>query len=313
MTSRPSSSPEDGRAGRLRRGAWRALRPLATLAILVACAAGTDSGREDPGAGTLERLRAAGTARVGYANEAPYAYLEGGRLTGEAPSVARAILARLGIPEVDGVLTEFGSLIPGLKAGRFDLVAAGMYITPERCREAAFTRPTYGIGEAFVVAAGNPLGLHSYADVAASDGARLGVVAGAVQRGYARRTGVPDGRVVVFPEAPSAVEGVASGRVDAYAGTSLTVDDLLTKHAGDRLERARPFTDPVIDGRPVRGYGAFAVRRGDVDLLTALDRELETFLGTSEHLDLVVPFGFGEETLPGDVTAAELCRAETGS
>ena len=304
MTSRRSRSPEPARRRRRLAGGL-----LAAL-LAAACAPGSGpggSGSED--AGTLARLRAAGAARVGYANEAPYAYLdEGGRLTGEAPEVARVVLERLGIPEMEGVLTEFGSLIPGLKAGRFDLIAAGMYITPERCRQVAFSRPTYGIGEAFAVAEGNPLDLHSYADVAASSEATLGVVAGTVERGYARETGVPDDRVVLFPDAPSALDGVASGRVDAFAGTSLTVGDLLSKRRSGGLERAEPFTDPVVDGRTVRGYGAFVVRPEDEELLAALNAQLEAFLGTPEHLALVSPFGFGEDTLPGEVTAEELCR-----
>ena len=281
------------------------------LAVVALSGCGRGGGSASSGATTtLERLRRTGVARVGYANEAPYAYLdESKRLTGESPEVARVILSRLGIAETEGVLTEFGSLIPGLKAGRFDLIAAGMYITPERCRQVAFSRPTYGIGEAFAVAEGNPLDLHSYADVAASPEATLGVVAGTVERGYARETGVPDDRVVVFPDAPSALEGVASGRVDAFGGTSLTVGDLLSKRDAGGLERAEPFTDSVIEGRTVRGYGAFVVRPEDGELLGALNRELEAFLGTPEHLELVEPFGFGEETLPGDVTAEELCRS----
>lgn len=278
--------------------------------VFAACIAGCAPQSTGPeGETTLERLQREGVVKVGYANEAPYAYMdtETQRLTGEAPEVLRAIMGRLGVNEVEGVLTEFGSLIPGLKAGRFDIIAAGMYITPERCAQAAFSNPTYGIGEGFIVAAGNPKGLHSYEDVANDDSVRLGVVAGTVERGYARDMGIPDDRVVVFPDAPSAVAGVASGRVDAYAGTSLTVGDLIAKSTGDRLERAEPFTDPVIDGKSVRGYGAFVVRKDDTELLEAINAELATFIGSEEHLELVAPFGFGENELPGDVTAAELC------
>ena len=91
------------------------------------------------------------------ANEAPYGYATpDGKLTGEAPEVAKAVLAKMGITQVDGVLTEFGSLIPGLKAGRFDIIAAGMYVNPQRCNEIAFSEPSYGIGQAILVPAGNP-------------------------------------------------------------------------------------------------------------------------------------------------------------
>ena len=78
---------------------------------------------------TLERVQREGVVRVGFANENPYAYAElDGTLTGEAVEVARTVFERLGIPEMEGVLTEFGSLIPGLQAGRFDVITAGMYM-----------------------------------------------------------------------------------------------------------------------------------------------------------------------------------------
>ena len=75
---------------------------------------------------TLEKAKRDGYVRVGFANEAPYGFATpDGKLTGESPEVVKAILKKLGINQVDGVLTEFGSLIPGLQAGRFDMIAAG--------------------------------------------------------------------------------------------------------------------------------------------------------------------------------------------
>jgi polar amino acid transport system substrate-binding protein len=274
--------------------------------LLAGCSRSDESGAK----GTLARMQAAGTARIGYANEAPFAYLDvqTGQLTGEAPEIARVILKRMDIPKVEGVLTEFGALIPGLQAKRFDLIAAGMYILPRRCEQIAFSNPTYGIGEAFIVRAGNPKDLHSFADVARDPGVTLGVVAGAVERSYAKKTGIPDDRVKVFPDAPSALAGVESGRVDAYAGTSLTMRDLLSKAGKADVALAAPFTDPVINGKSVRGYGAFGLRKADHKLLARFNAELADFIGTPEHLQLVSPFGFTREDLPGNVTAAELCK-----
>jgi polar amino acid transport system substrate-binding protein len=287
----------------------RRLAALAACLLLAACTGGGTGPDNGESKGTLERLRAAGTVRVGFANEAPFAYRdpETGRLTGEAPEIARVVLKRLGVDRVEGVLTEFGALIPGLKAGRFDLIAAGMYITPARCREIAFSNPTYRIGEAFLVARGNPLDLHSYADVAAHGEARLAVVAGAVERGYARAAGVPDDRIRVLPDPPGAVAAVRSGRVDAYAGTVLTIETLLAKTGREAVERAAPFTDPVVRGRTVAGHGAFGFRKADTRLREAVNAELGTFLGSPAHLERVRPFGFSEATLPGDATAKALC------
>src|SRR5215510_4383735 len=123
---------------------------------------------------TLERAKADGFIRVGFANEAPFGFATpDGKLTGEAPEVAKAVLAKIGIPQVDGVLTEFGSLIPGLKAGRFDIIAAGMFINPKRCAEIAFSEPTYGIGQAFLVKKGNPKGIKDYSTISGNQDLKL--------------------------------------------------------------------------------------------------------------------------------------------
>lgn len=293
---------------------------LAGASLLTACSDGGSNsssgssaspGNAPPAASatTLERAKSSGTLRVGYANEAPFAYMDSasGRLTGEAPEILRHVTNELGIANIEGVLTEFGSLIPGLQAGRFDAIAAGMYITPERCQQVLFSNPTYGIGSAFLVAEGNPKGLHSFNDVAEHDDASLGVVVGAIEADYARQTGVPAERVVVFPDAASALAGVQAGRVDAYAATALTASDLLRKGTSG-VERAEPFTDPEIDGKSVRGHGAFAFRPADTELRDAFNEVLAGYLGTPEHAQAVEPFGFTAAELPGEATAALLCE-----
>jgi polar amino acid transport system substrate-binding protein len=279
---------------------------LGLVAVVVAILLLRDDG---PKGDTLARARAGEVLRIGYANEAPYGYLDTdtGRVTGEAPEIARVMLERMGIAHVEPVVARFGELIPGLQAGQIDIVAAGMYVTPERCKEIAFSEPTYRIGEAFIVRSGNPLDLHGYDDVAQSDAARIGVMGGAVEHGYAKKLGIPGGRIVVFEDYATALAGLEAERIDALAATTLTVGDLLGKANNPAFARAEPFHQPIIDGKTVLGYGAFGFRKEDEALLREFNRHLEAFLGTPEHLGLVRPFGFSETTLPGDVTTADLC------
>jgi polar amino acid transport system substrate-binding protein len=255
---------------------------------------------------TLERAREQGFIRVGFANEAPYGYATpAGVLTGESPEVAKAVLEMIGIPEVDGVLTEFGALIPGLRAGRFDIIAAGMFITPARCEQVRFSEPSYGIGQAFLVADGNPLELVDYSSIAGNPDATLAVMAGAVEAGYAADAGVPENQILILPDQASLVAAVRSGRADAAALTALSIRAMAENNEG--LEMAMPFGD--VAGQSVVGHGGFAFRMADEDLYETFNAALRGFIGTAEHIALVTPFGFGEGFLPTK-TQAELCAGE---
>ena len=53
-------------------------------------------------------------------------------------------------------VTPFGSLIPGLKARRFDLVGAEQNILPDRCKQVAFTEPNSSYGEGLLVQGRQP-------------------------------------------------------------------------------------------------------------------------------------------------------------
>jgi polar amino acid transport system substrate-binding protein len=255
---------------------------------------------------TLERAKAQGFIRVGFANEAPFGFATpDGKLTGEAPEVAKAVLAKIGIPQVDGVLTEFGSLIPGLKAGRFDIIAAGMFINPKRCAEIQFSEPSYGIGQAMLVKAGNPKSIKDYSTIAGNPDLKLAVMAGAVEVGYAKDAGVPQDQLVVFPDQSSLLAAVQSGRADAAALTALSIADMAKK--GEGVESIKPFGE--VAGKSVKGHGGFGFRKEDTDLYEAFNKELKAFIGTTEHIALVEPFGFGKDYLPNK-TMEQLCKGE---
>lgn len=279
---------------------------VVVLAALLAVGVGAGTARAET---ALERAQRTGEVFVGFANEAPYAYATpDGKLTGEAVEVARAVLARLGIHQMHGVLTEFGSLIPGLIAGRFDIITAGMFITPQRCEQVAFANPEYSIGGALGVRAGNPLNLHSYEDIANNSQARVAVMAGAVEHGYLLDSGVSPSQIVIVPDQPSAVAALQAGRVDAITMTGPALQAVLDAAGDPNLERVMDFTDTVIDGRTTRGYGAAAFRKEDADFVAAFNRELEALKESGELLRILSSFGFTEQELPGDMTAEALCR-----
>ncbi len=255
---------------------------------------------------SLERVKKQGFIRVGFANEAPYGYATPeGKLTGEAPEVAKAVLAKVGITEVDGVLTEFGSLIPGLMAGRFDIIAAGMFINPKRCEQINFSEPSYGIGQAMLVKAGNPKGIKDYSSFKDNPDLKLAVMAGAVEASYAAESGVPESQLVVLPDQSSLLAAVQAGRADGAALTALSIADMAKK--GEGVESTKPFGE--VNGKSVKGHGGFGFRKDDTSLYEAFNSELKTFIGSPEHIALVTPFGFGADYLPNK-TMEQLCKGE---
>lgn len=259
---------------------------------------------------TLERVKKEGYIRIGFANEPPFGFAtSAGVISGEAPEIARAVLKKMGLGDVkvDGVVTEFGSLIPGLLASRFDIIAAGMFVRPARCEQVAFSEPTVGLGIAIMVAAGNPKKLHSLEDIAANPDAKLVVISGGAELDYAKAVGVPEDRLQILLDNPSGLAAVVNGQADAFALSSIVIQNLVDTAKNPAIERADPFTDPVINGASVRGYGAFGFRKDDADLVAGFNGVLKDFIGSDEHRAIVAPYGFTKAELPTGMTTAKLC------
>lgn len=268
--------------------------------------------RTGTGADVLQTARDQGYITIGIADEEPYGFREGGKVTGEAPEVARAIMDELGVPELRAELTEFKGLIPGLNAGHFDLVAAGMYITPERCRQADFSVPDYQAPTALLVPSGNPKGLGSFQDVADSD-ASVAVMGGAQEEEYAKKSGVPPSRISTFGDQLGLLQAVTDERVYCAALTNISLNTLVESHPDAAVEVTEGF-NPVIDGEPVIQCGGFTFRPGSDDFRNRFSERLTELQNSGEWVQIVQPFGFGEDNLPPEgVTTQQLCGGETAS
>lgn len=278
------------------------------MVFAVALAGCSVFGAENPEETTLEKVQREGYVTVGFANEKPYAYMNSDlELTGVSVEIARTIMENLGIGELRGVLTEFASLIPGLQAKRFDMVTAGMFITPDRAAAEAvqFANPEFTIGEALAVEAGNPLELHSYEDIAENDEALVAVPSGTIEYDYLIQSGVPEDRIVTVPDLASALSAIQSGRADAITATQPALQATLDTAGDESLERVEDFQQPVIDGDPVQDYGATVFRDADQEFIAAWNEELRKLEESGELLEILEEFGFTEENLPQGITAEE--------
>ncbi len=243
-------------------------------------------------AASLEEIKQRGQIRIAVANEIPYGYVDmSGEAKGAGPDVARQIMKQLGIDKIEWITTSFSSLIPGLRADHFDMVAAEMAVLPERCKQVLFSEPNTSYGEGLLVAEGNPHDLHAYQDFAESEH-KIAIMAGADQLEMLQALGVPDSRMVTISNNADAISTVSTGRAAAYAATSLTVSELAKQ--SPRVEAAADFTDPVINGEPVRSWGAFTFSMDSQDLRDAVSEELAKFKQTDEWKQILTTYGFSD-------------------
>ncbi|MFE7954974.1 ectoine/hydroxyectoine ABC transporter substrate-binding protein EhuB [Streptomyces sp. NPDC057413] len=255
------------------------------------------------GGDLLRRLRAQGVVRLGIAGEIPFGYIDkNGELTGEAPELAKVIFRRLGVEKVQPVPTEFGSLIPGLNSQQFDVVAAGMYVNPERCAQVIFADPDYQMLDSFIVRKGNPKGLHTYRDIVEKK-AKFATGTGYAEIQYAVEAGYRESDILIVPDQVAGLNAVEAGRVDVFAGTALTTREVVKKSA--KAEATKPFA-PLVKGKPHVDGGAFAFRPTETGLRDAFNAELHKLKKSGELLRILRPFGFTRAEMT-DLTAKELC------
>lgn len=291
------------------------------MGLLAGCGGGGDDTGGDGGGGgespaasnTLEQIREEGTIKVGIAGEIPYSYMEDGELKGGSVAIAREVFGNLGIENVEAELVDWNSLIPGLNAGRYDAISAGMSILPERCEQAAFSDPTIMYTTALMVQEGNPMGLSDLQSVVESqEDVQLAVLAGGIEAGYAESLGIEN--VQSVPDAQTGMDTVANGRADAFAMTAISLNTMAENNPDVGVEVTQPFV-AVIDGEEQIGSGGTVFRQDDTELLEAFNEELRNSVTADEqtYLDVVGEYGFTAENLPPeDLTTEQLCSGEVG-
>ncbi|MGE5313742.1 MAG: ectoine/hydroxyectoine ABC transporter substrate-binding protein EhuB [Acidobacteriota bacterium] len=254
---------------------------------------------------SYDRLRQARAIRIGYAVEAPYAFLlPDGSVTGESPEIARAIVRRLGIEKIEWVQVEFGSLLSGLNAGRFDVIAAGMFITPERAGHAAFSLPTFRVSPGLLVRKGNPRHLGSYEQACSVPGIHIAVLSGSVEESLLRSLGCRDTNLVIVPDARTGKVAVEESIADALALSLPTLRWMLMQEDSTGDTEIAPHA-----AHGASGHGGFAFRLEDTQLHDAWNAQLRSFIGSSEHRQLIRRFGFTDEELPDSAQAASATGA----
>ena len=190
------------------RGGWLAAVALA-LGLAPAAGAAPPS--------TLDAVRAAGVLRVGLPGDyAPFALVQaddpaGRNWRGFDVDVTRAMAAALAV-RVVFVQTSWPTLIADLGAGKFDLGAGGITITPERAARALFSTPILEDGKTPLTRCADAA---RFATLAAIDrpGIRVITNPGGTNESF-DRAHLHAATIVIFPDNRRIFAALAAGAAD---------------------------------------------------------------------------------------------------
>lgn len=258
---------------------------------------------------SLSKIQKTKTIKIGYAIEAPYAFLKANNeIGGQSPDIAKYVAQKLGIEKIEWKQTEFSMLFSDLQQGRIDVVAAGTFITPERAEIVNFSEPIFHVKQGLLVLKGNPLKLNSYKNFVEMPEVKIAVISGSVEQEFLQRAGVSDKQIISVPDALTGRVAVEAGNADCLALSSPTVNWMAIKDQLGKTETVQ-ISAQIEDSPPrLLGYGAFAFRKKDVALLNEWNAVLKQFVGTEEHKKIVAEYGFTDSELPGNITTAEVLK-----
>lgn len=278
----------------------RILKPTVTVFLVAVFSLGVGIADAGP---LMDRIESGKTIRLGFANEIPWAYPgEGNKPLGFANVITIGILKEMGYTNLEPVVTDWGGLIPGLKANRFDIITGGMYILKSRCENVSFSEPIGIFGDAFIVPKGNPKGVQNYQDIV-EKGVVFVTGAGFNTVEAAKAEGVPESKIMQVPGMSEILAAVKSGR--AYAGGVTYFSGLeLVKEAGGAIEVTNPSALP----EKYLNWVGIGFRKEDPAFLKKFNAALKSYLGSDRMLEDVAQYGYTKDQLPGDMKTEWVCK-----
>lgn len=254
----------------------------------------------------MDRVDGGDPIRLGFANEVPWAYPgESNEPLGFANAFTLGVLKQMGYDrdDIEPVVTEWGGLIPGLQANRFDIITGGMYILNSRCENVAFSDPMGTFGDAFIVASGNPKGIQNYEDLKGA-GATLVTGAGYNIVEVAKNAGIPESNIMTVPGPTEILAAVKAGRADAGGVTYFTAQNLAKESGG-----AVDVTDPSKMPKDTLNWVGIGFRKSDSEFLEKFNQAMAEYLGSDAMMADVGEYGYTKSNLPGDdVTTEWVCN-----
>ncbi len=210
---------------------------------------------------TLEQVLERGVLRVGFATFVPWAMKDKtGQFTGFEIEVARRLAKDMGVT-VEFVPTKWSGIIPALLTGKFDIIAGGMGILPERNLKVNFSRPYEYSGMSIMAHKEVAAGFDSLADFNAPGVtvvARIGTTAADAVKKF-----MPRADMRLFDGESQAIQELLNGRAHAMVASA----PLPAFTVADNPDKLFLPLEETFTREPI----GFAVRKGDPDFLNFLD------------------------------------------
>ncbi len=232
----------------------------------------------------LERLRDAKMAKIAIAEQPGFSeMLPDGTLTGIGPTVAKAVMDKLGVPKLEGIVVPYGEMIPGLMAGRWDFVSACLSITQARCKQVLYSPPIVfdPVTVAYTDDMKDPPA--SMAEIGERK-LQVGIISGGYMVPKMRSLTAID-KISIFPDTPALMDGLFAKRIDVALGANLG----FTTYQKQR-KSAFNLTKAMTDIKPAGSGPAF--RPGDKDLFDAFQEQVLAMKKSGEIARLNEQFGF---------------------
>jgi polar amino acid transport system substrate-binding protein len=299
----------------LRAGLAGGLLAVGGTGLLAACGssspstAGSSAGGSATSSGasvsaTLTSMRSSG-AVLGLADAPPYSSLNSsGEVTGFGPAVATAVLKSLGVTTFKGVVGTYATMVPGMQAGRWQMIAAVLEITKARCGQIMYADPIEFDGACWGY-------LPSYQNPPTSlKGAptniKIGVLTGAYLIPLALAAGYSNGDILQFPDRPSLVTGLKQGRIELALNTTTAMTQL-AKQENNSFKVTGNLTDVPVVGSSV------ALSKSDPAFYAEFQSGLAKLRSSGELAKIRAQWGFLPETAAQEATTAEQACATATS
>jgi polar amino acid transport system substrate-binding protein len=246
---------------------------------------------------------------VGIHNRTPWAYRDkDNSVVGIHPDIIRAAFAPLGVKDFEFVVSDFGAMIPGLLANRFDIIASGVAITPPRCEQVLFSEPDVAVGDSLLVKKGNPLKLHSYEDIAKNAKVRLAGGRGSENTKNAIAAGVPEGQISLYPNNEAAVSAILADRADVTTLSVPSAIGVIEEQKVEGIERAIPFKGLIkANGLPAKLYTGTVFPKSSAKLRDAYNDELAKIRADGTLHKIMQKYNFTPDDDAGSITTAQIC------